>query len=647
MKKQNQGIALIIVMGIAAIILILSMAFFIQTNVAVKTSLYEKSISLAETGSETARGWAEEQTANGHALPQWATTSPTISSSAPTISASAVPLSFATGGNVNFSSQELNTLGPTTLRAYGVPVTVPIYNSAGTQIGTKTDGYFAFEMHAGTRIQIFAIGAVGDNPNQIVSVRELHVIIKPVSYTTFNYFEGDPNQPVALFNNSPDAITNQPLTTTCSPCTGDTLYTSGSDIPGGNSFYSFDKSYSAGQMVVLPPPSTNNELTGMSSADYYFSLNNSQDAVAAGSNVYMPNGGNSGIWTGNQSIGLPTASGNGTLTNVMQTLFNNAVNSGLFIYDPFPNERVSASNTDWVPYPNWDPQTSMNEVNIVVSNPGDPMSCNNGPGDIKVTSNGQWLVYYLNGQANFLSPNSSICVNSTTLQDHIVYTDGNMGIQSYWNGNTASLSGGYAGNMSYVSPGKITITGDLTSQSFLNDNSSYITSGTVPSTPFNSSGSDVSGLITPYQINVNPTNPNHFTNTMVLEQLGSPSTIPWSWSDHLGSDSANYFTVNFSGSNNLSGSSSPSASNGYLGSNIYSHCSSGNCSNYLLYGTQIQYFRSSPPYSNYNNIYEPFDINLLQREPPYSPIISAGYDIVYWEVVNRVTGQDMNYDNLP
>ncbi len=643
MKKPNRGIALIIVMGIAAIILILSIAFFIQSNVAVKTSLYEKAISLAETGSEAARGWAEEQTANGHALPQWVTSQ--------TISSSAAPLSSTGSGNINFSSQELTTLGPATLKAYGVPVTVPIYNSSGSQIGTKTDGYFAFEMHAGTRIQIFAIGAVGDNPNQISSVKELHVIIKPVSYTTFNYFEGDPNEPVPIFDGSPDAITNQPLTTTCSTCAGDTLYTSGSDIPGGNSFYSFDKSYSAGQMVVLPPPSTHNELTGMSSADYYFSLKDSQDAVVAGSNVYLPNGGNSGIWTGNQSIGLPTASGNGTLTNVMQTLFNNAINSGLFIYDP-GGWRVSTSNTDWVPSSSWDPQTgfnSNNKVNIVVSNPSDLMTCSDGSqGDIEVKTNFQSTSYYLNGQGPYsINTYSSHCFNSTTLKDHIVYTDGNMGIQSDWQGSTSSLTGGYSGNMSYVSPGKVTITGDLTSQSFLNDNSSYITSGTVPSTPFNSSGSDVSGLITPYQINVNPTNPNHFANTMVLEQLGSPSTIPWAWSDRLGSDSANYFTVNFSGSSNLSGSVSPSASNGYLGSHIYKDCGSGSCSNYLLYGTQIQYSRSSPPYNDYNNIYEPFDINLLQREPPYSPIISAGYDVVYWEVVNRTTGQDMNYDNLP
>ncbi len=633
-QKSNHGIALIIVMSIAAIVLILATAFYIQSNAAVRTNLYEKGISLAETGSEMARGWAEEQAVLGNSLSQW-TTSQTITS---TTTPSAVPLSFETGGAVDFSSQALKVLGPSSLQAYGIPITIPVYSSTGSLIGTKTTGYSAFVMEAGSKIQVFALGAIGNSPNQIISVKELHVIIKPVSYTSFTYFQGDPSEPVAILDGSRDSITNQPLTSTCSPCTGDTLFSSGDTIPGGNSSLSFDKSYSAGQMVVLPSPSSNNALTGLGSSDYYFSLTNSQNAVYAGQNVYVPNGGNSGIWTGEQSIGLPTTSGKGSLTNVMQQLFSSAVTGGLFLYDP-GGGRVSTSNTDWVPQNNWDPQNGWNsgdKVNVVVSNKNDQMTCSDGSqGDIKIELNGYWIAYYENGAGPYVlyGPGgteggyASHCFNSQTLEDHIVYVDGNMGIQSNWNGNTSNLTGGYEGNMSYVSPGRISLTGDLTSQSFLNDNSSVIQSGSVPSNyTFKSSSSDVSGLITPYQIAVNPSSPENFTNTMILEQLGSPSTLPWQWYD--GSDIGSNFTINFSDSNIIHDCSTP-------------------CSNYNLYGTQIQYYRSSPPYQYYNNVYQPFDFNLLQSQPPYSPAYSAGYDVVYWEQVNRSTGQDMNYDNVP
>src|ERR1700687_1438105 len=82
---KRKGIALIILLAIVSILLTMVIAIFIQSNVELNKIQYQLAVSLAETGSEAARGWVETQTNQNGGFPGVADTGAVASGGNPTV----------------------------------------------------------------------------------------------------------------------------------------------------------------------------------------------------------------------------------------------------------------------------------------------------------------------------------------------------------------------------------------------------------------------------------------------------------------------------------------------------------------------------------------------------------------------------------
>ncbi len=458
--------------------------------------------------------------------------------------------------------------------AEAIPTSVPVYDSLG-RLKEKTQiGYFAFVLVGGPPIEIYGLGAIGPKADQIIEVRELHEIVRPSSAIQ-DFFAGLGSQ-----DNSLSKSQAPPKETTSSL------------QPGQNSLLSAHQ--------VSNEPNGNSELS--------LKLN----SIAPLKRKSPP---------------LPPATGEDSLINTMQRFLDAAKQSGLFLWDPEDTKLVAGST--WVPEANWNPELAPDKIHIKLNSSGE--TCTDGSkGDIRIL-NGlpRTILYRFNGQPGILHPvgdSREHCFNSTMLGQHVIYTDGNFSIY-------ADPQNGYIGTLSFVGPGKITVSGQIASKSFLEENA-----GKFPPPEnyrFKSSIYDVGALVTPYQILLRPTpgQVEGFKSSMVLMQIGQPKTLPLSWNQGLP-------VLNLDGNFTIKvgGEAFPVLPLGCPMACRYQYI--------YLYGNQLFYTRTANWYRYYAHVYEQFDTNLLKCNPAASPILNAGFHRVDWHEVNRNTGEDMTYNNL-
>lgn len=641
---KRKGAALVTVILIAVILLILVISILVNSVMSTRSSNYISGLYIAEAGVEFARGGYQHYiSSGGTSFPEAWFDSSAFPGGAGGAGA-AETLRFTDGSIVTYPNVGNPLIDGQP--ASGIPLDMPQYDESGAFLGNKRIGYFAYRIINTEPIEIYSIGAIGSTATSIRMIKGIHARIKPVAYTDFSKFIASPfhtgNDAIFVTNSSRDPIDNSLLFTGTSG-TNRTV-APGDSISGGSSLLSFNKSFLAGQLSLYTSSASNKQFVGFEKGSYYFTKADAAPAVnvAVGSQSVdlHTSGGNSGLFTNQSNIGLPNnnnlygtdgyADGDSTDGGLDGQLANLAKGSGLYIEGNgfWPNsnsDRGSIDSThvdssDNKPYKvtlSLTPDESATEVTIKNIRFGTQKvwnSVSNALVSTSVTSqtlNFNGSQYTLNSTGTTSPPlpsgvNYSVSggvgtlnFNINSLSQHIIYTRANMEVSG-----DASDNYKFTGKMSLYSPGKLDVTGNLIYKS-------YNKTGSSGSYSFSSSPNDMLGLMSPNKINLNPVSGQKegFTLTAALMQLGTTDSA-----------NRNKFTI---------------STQNYAPTDSYNEI--------FLYGSQVNFTRSGNWYSNYTNVYQPFDTNLLQFQPPLSPVLSAGHNIVYWREINMNTGQDIEY----
>lgn len=643
-KQRESGIILIITLAVAAILLILALAIWTESNVSKNISQYQQAIALAETGAEVVRGWAQRQTYAGRPLPLTASTpifARTGGGSLPILPT----LYFTSGQLVTFRSRSVS----------GTVATGLVVTDASGQI----IGYYSAIFRRGPPTEVFALGALGNAPNRIYNVKELHTTIIPNSYSQYNYYSGDPEDIVRLSANSRDRITNQPMATACPTCTPSSncppYCDPGQTIPMSlNPITSFSKSYMGGKLVASIS-SSGHQITGFANSQFYVcptcrdqSLERAVSVDPSTAAVYVPTP--NGLYTGPAaaSNGLPSRD---SLNKIMTALHDVAKGQGLFVWDDTPDAGTGGGGTEnsWIPTnaangTGWDPESPglLNDdgsvahgntlVHVEISSQANRYSCPRSErGNIRISDLARYAKpFYFNGIKDDprnggigIQDGQSRCFDSSQMGNRVMYFAGNIQVET-------DPVNGYSGQFAIVASGKIDVVGPLVSKSFKDSN--QLPPQGVPY-QFRASPSDFAAVITPYKIkfDMDRMQGSDLTSTMLLSQIGMP---------YLGPNNEGNLPLDWLRT------PPPSLTNRYNFTILQANDSGGliTCLNAYLFGTQISYHRSSP-YGYCTDVYQPYDTNLLYGIPPYSIILNAGYIVAGWAEVNRVSGQDMAYSS--
>lgn len=627
---KRKGAALVTVILIAVILLILVISILVNSVMSIRSSNYISGLYLAEAGVEFARGGYQHYISSGGTSFQEAWFDSSAFPGAEVLQSNGNPVTYPNVGNPLIDGQP----------ASGIPLDMPQYDESGAFLGNRRIGYFAYRIINTEPIEIYSIGAIGSSATSIRIIKGIHARIKPVAYTDFSKFIASPfhtgNDAIFVTNSTRDPIDNSLLFTGTSGT--NTTVVPGDPISGGSSLLSFNKSFLAGQLSLYTSSASNKQFVGFEKGSYYTAA--PAVNVAAGSqSVDLHNsGGNSGLFTNQSNLGLPSndklygtdsyADGDATDGGLDGQLANLAKGSGLYIEGNgfWPNsnsgsiDSTHVDSSDNKPYKvtlSLTPDESATKVTVKNIRFGSQRVWNSASDALVSTSvtsqtlNFNGSQYTLNSTGTTSPPlpsgvnytvsgsEGTLNFNINSLSQHIIYTRANMEVS----GDATALYR-FTGKMSLYSPGKLDVTGNLIYKS-------YNKTGSSGSYSFSSSPNDMLGLMSPNKINLNPVSGQKegFTLTAALMQLGATNY-----------DNRNKFTI---------------STQNYAPTDSYNEI--------FLYGSQVNFTRSGNWYNNYTDVYQPFDTNLLQFQPPLSPVLSAGHNIVYWREINMNTGQDIEY----
>lgn len=673
---RAKGMILVATLMMAAVLLILGVSLYSSGLFALSMKAETTEVYLADLGIEYARGMMQ-RAAGGGPLYLNSLAVPAEGGLGP------ARLTDSNGADVEYpmsSSWFSSTPGVTPAwksNVQGIPVQRPVYDAGGNLIGQSVIGFFAFFLVGGTgeTTDVYAIGAPGTAANAVSSFRTLHGRLKPITYTEYTMFQGNPNQTVALTPSYTDPFYN------ISPFRGGgagPLYNTGDTVTGLGTRQSFSRIYVAGEMDINTGAS-GQQFTGFDMGAYHVPQN---PVKVTGNPVNIRS--TEQLFTNSASVGtgLPTADGtpgaavpapNGSseVQRLMDGLKVVAENGGVYLDgnkfqlgedpyykgtnpggNPFGNKFIASSEV-----PNSERRTVAG--NTYVSDPSDPLwepttikSYDPGTGaereatsqataynsggndyynnyyDIKLLSNGNVQIQNISRDYGVAPGNWSIKVNGSpqgysgalnlpisSLNNHIIYLKGN-----------AKISGTLDGRLTIVSEGKVLIDNNLTYA-----DTTVTPGGGGTAISRSSPADDLLGIFTPRKVEIFPQNIGDQDNTIlcgtVLALGSNPTSVrgqDMKWTIHLDP----YYFADGSTKSTIS----------FFGSQVYYQRDSTWKLKYRNGRTDISPTSSDQPV----NPFQMYDQSLLFTQPPFTPAISQGYNIIYWAEVNK-SGQDIRY----
>lgn len=663
--KAVKGAVLVTVLLLSLIMLVLTIALFTDPAFIRRAQTTDVAKYLAETGAEFARGYIQQWSQGLVVVDQR-----TSGNVPPEVVGVGPERLFWTNGNfVEYPMP--NNIFPNYQRkneVFGIPLRRPIFDNSSppSQTGTETVGYFAYFLMGGSgdTYDIYALGAIGEAADRITSTLTIHTRIKPFTYSEYTTFVGNPNNPVFIRQNYVDPFYGR------SPISdGSSSNYSAGEISGLGRFSNFNKAYLGGELTFDLPANAN--FKGFDWATYYVPKQNVSDPSKVKTINSIKISSVDQLFTDaniSETTGLPEAncpppcSGLSQLQNIMDDrsalLADNkglrgvAEKSGVFISgnkftlregssysDPqtssYRNAYV-ADIADGVPGTDDSSNRAYNiellaDGRVQISSMSAPSGGNYGDYPSSACTNTACYSFKLNG--NNTSPASytwqwmpsgwkrigSTTLNLDSLNSPVIYVQGN-----------ANLSGTLNGKLTVVAEGKVTIKDSIK----YHDQAISVTGNGTTVTPERSS--DLLGVVTPRKIEIYPASGYDKDNLVVSGTLLAIGSNP---------------TTNAGYDANWTIQLEP----GFYGD--------GNTYNSItFFGSQIQYARNANWLLKYKNgrhllggsidtsqnpanPFRIYDLNLLSTQPPSTPVISAGYNTIYWAIVNNSSGQDIVYQH--